>query len=450
MPRAARSLPAPRTRAFSPADRASPGSPSGPPGAPLVPRAGAVPRTSSRVGGRGGPSPARRFRAGALASRGARPACLRRWPRPQGKCSVLHRLAQRSAGAEARRGPGTDSDAGCRVAPASVTPGVRAGGAGDSRARPREDRLDGVRVCFLGRADRPALGLFGRRWSRNFQLNSHLSTLANIHKIYHTLNKLNLTEDVGQDDHPTGSLRSCSSSDCFSKVMPPRKKRRPASGDDLSAKKSRHDGMYRKYDSTRIKTEEEAFSSKRCLEWFYEYAGTDDVVGPEGMEKFCEDIGVEPENVVMLVLAWKLDAQNMGYFTLQEWLKGMTSLQCDTTEKLRNTLDYLRSLLNDSTNFKLIYRYAFDFAREKDQRSLDINTAKCMLGLLLGKIWPLFPVFHQFLEQSKYKVINKDQWCNVLEFSRTINLDLSNYDEDGAWPVLLDEFVEWYKDKQMS
>ncbi|KAK1345940.1 hypothetical protein QTO34_008405, partial [Cnephaeus nilssonii] len=36
---------------------------------------------------------------------------------------------------------------------------------------------------------------------------------------------------------------------------------------------------------------------------------------------------------------------------------------CDTTEKLRNTLDYLRSLLNDSTNFKLIYRYAFDFAR---------------------------------------------------------------------------------------
>jgi hypothetical protein len=36
--------------------------------------------------------------------------------------------------------------------------------------------------------------------------------------------------------------------------------------------------------------------------------------------------------------------------------------------------------------------------QEKDQRSLDINTAKCMLGLLLGKIWPLFPVFHQFLE----------------------------------------------------
>uniref|UniRef100_D6RJL1 Defective in cullin neddylation 1 domain containing 4 n=1 Tax=Mus musculus TaxID=10090 RepID=D6RJL1_MOUSE len=85
----------------------------------------------------------------------------------------------------------------------------------------------------------------------NFQLNSHLSTLASIHKIYHTLNKLNLTEDVGQDDHQTGSLRSCSSSDCFSKVMPPRKKRRPASGDDLSAKKSRHDS-WRSRDGSKI------------------------------------------------------------------------------------------------------------------------------------------------------------------------------------------------------
>ena len=41
------------------------------------------------------------------------------------------------------------------------------------------------------------------------------------------------------------------------------------------------------------------FSNKRCVTWFEEYCGSDDVdvIGPEGMEKFCEDIGVEPENV---------------------------------------------------------------------------------------------------------------------------------------------------------
>lgn len=61
-----------------------------------------------------------------------------------------------------------------------------------------------------------------------------------------------------------------------------------------------------------------------------------------------------------------------------------------------------------------------------------METARAMLQLLLGKHWPLFSQFAQFLDQSKYKVINKDQWCNILEFSRTINHDLSNYDLDGA------------------
>lgn len=47
----------------------------------------------------------------------------------------------------------------------------------------------------------------------------------------------------------------------------------------------------------------------------------------------------------------------------------------------------------------------FVIGQEKDQRSLDLNTAKCMLGLLLGKTWPLFPVFNQFLEVSKHTVV---------------------------------------------
>lgn len=70
--------------------------------------------------------------------------------------------------------------------------------------------------------------------------------------------------------------------------------------------------------------------------------------------------------------------------------------------------------------------------QDKDQRSMDTETAKAMLHLLLGKHWKLHSQFRQFLDQSKYKVINKDQWCNILEFSRTINSDLSNYDIDGA------------------
>lgn len=74
----------------------------------------------------------------------------------------------------------------------------------------------------------------------------------------------------------------------------------------------------------------------------------------------------------------------------------------------------------------------FFFFKDKDQRSMDIDTAKLMLNLLLGKQWKHYSLFATFIDQSKYRVINKDQWCNILEFSRSIHLDLSNYDIDGA------------------
>lgn len=99
---------------------------------------------------------------------------------------------------------------------------------------------------------------------------------------------------------------------------------------------------------------------------FY-YFSSLSLLGPEGMEKFCQDIAVDPENVVMLVLAYKMGARQMGFFSQSEWCKGLTDLQCDSIQKIQNKLDFLYSLLNDPNTFKLIYRYAYDFARVSSQ-----------------------------------------------------------------------------------
>jgi hypothetical protein len=43
------------------------------------------------------------------------------------------------------------------------------------------------------------------------------------------------------------------------------------------------------------------------------------------------------------------------------------------------------------------------------------------------------------------KGVARDVWEMTLEFVAQTKPDLSNFDENGAWPVLMDEFVQWYR-----
>jgi len=197
------------------------------------------------------------------------------------------------------------------------------------------------------------------------------------------------------------------------------------------------------------------FQAQRCLHWFEKYKDADEsegeLIGPDGIEKFCSDIGLTPDNVLVLLVAWKLGAQTMGYFTKEEWMSGMRKMNCDSVQKLKTHLPKLKTETNDSTSFKDLYRYSFDFSKEKGQKSMDINTAQAMLLLLMKEKYQHTEPFVEFLqEKTPVKVINKDQWMNFLEFCEAIAPDMSNYDEMSAWPVLLDEYVSWKKSKQAS
>jgi hypothetical protein len=46
---------------------------------------------------------------------------------------------------------------------------------------------------------------------------------------------------------------------------------------------------------------------------------------------------------------------------------------------------------------------------------MDMDTAKAMLTLLLGKKWPLFPNFHQYLDVSMTLVLEQC-YMNVQNF----------------------------------
>jgi hypothetical protein len=57
---------------------------------------------------------------------------------------------------------------------------------------------------------------------------------------------------------------------------------------------------------------------------------------------------------------------------------------------------------------------------------------------------PHLDSFCQFLrEQSNNPRLTLDQWEGFLRFSEEIHEDMSNYDDEDAWPTMMDDFVEW-------
>ncbi|KAH7665590.1 DCN1-like protein 1/2 [Dioscorea alata] len=169
-----------------------------------------------------------------------------------------------------------------------------------------------------------------------------------------------------------------------------------------------------------------------------------DMILVDGISLLCNDLQVEPDDIVMLVLSWHMKAATMCEFSRQEFLTGLQALGADSIGKLREKIPLMRAELKDEHKFREIYNFAFGWAKEKGQKSLALDTAIGMWQLLFAeKNWPLVDQWCQFLQVKHNKAISRDTWSQLLEFAKTIDPSLSNYDAEGAWPYLIDEFVEY-------
>ncbi|KAK9268854.1 hypothetical protein L1049_000619 [Liquidambar formosana] len=114
--------------------------------------------------------------------------------------------------------------------------------------------------------------------------------------------------------------------------------------------------------------------SERIDHLFDSYANSSSgMIEPEGIEALCSDLGVVHTDVRILMLAWKMKAEKQGYFTQDEWQRGLKALKADTLTKLKKALPELEKEVWGPPNFLDFYAFAFQYSlTEEKQKTIDI------------------------------------------------------------------------------
>ncbi|KAJ7607551.1 defective in Cullin neddylation protein 1 [Roridomyces roridus] len=194
----------------------------------------------------------------------------------------------------------------------------------------------------------------------------------------------------------------------------------------------------------------------------------------DGTIALCADLGVEPEDVVLLAVAYELKSPRVGEWGRTGWVEGWKALGCDSLPAMKTTLGRLRTKLGqDADYFHKVYTRTFDFAKSEGQRSIGIDTATAFWSLLLphamtgGALTRIPPGddnnamqvdappfgqeqvqwWFEFLAEKGGKGVSKDTWNMFYDFIRSIDARFETYDMEAAWPSTIDDFVEYARER---
>ncbi|XP_015063647.1 DCN1-like protein 2 [Solanum pennellii] len=96
----------------------------------------------------------------------------------------------------------------------------------------------------------------------------------------------------------------------------------------------------------------------------------------------------------------------------------------------------------DFSEFSRFYDFVFFVFRENGQKNITISKAVTGWKIVLAGRFRLLDHWCDFVEKKQRYNISEDTWQQVLAFSRAVHENLGGYDREGAWPVLIDDFVE--------
>lgn len=197
-------------------------------------------------------------------------------------------------------------------------------------------------------------------------------------------------------------------------------------------------------------TSSDGINEEKLLLLYEEYKDSDDdAITEEGIEKFCDDLEVDPQDFIVLVIAWTFNAEIMCRFTKSEFVDGCKKLKADSIPGIRDKFPQMLKELENKDNFKSLYRWTYKFGLDSEnKRTLPMDMSVKLWALVFTQNEPrVLNRWISFLKNHpNIRGIPKDTWDMFLNFTESIGDDLSAYDENEAWPSLFDDFVEYEND----
>jgi len=172
---------------------------------------------------------------------------------------------------------------------------------------------------------------------------------------------------------------------------------------------------------------------------------TGDVIKGSGFLQYGKDLGVvEDSDPGLMILAWKLDAKEQWEFNREEFVNGWVGYSCATLEAMKKRLSEWREDLKKTDHFRKFYFFVFDYLKEERKTIIMTEDAQMVWQMLgLDKRWAMWEKWVAYLAQSQTKSISRDNWRQFYDFINAHPKDISNYDTNSSWPVLMDGFVEF-------
>ncbi|KAF3905079.1 hypothetical protein AA313_de0209343 [Arthrobotrys entomopaga] len=214
---------------------------------------------------------------------------------------------------------------------------------------------------------------------------------------------------------------------------------------------------------------------KSAEDWYDVYASEEDPSQIEisGIIKLLDDLNVKIESAAIYILCWKLELPAMGSIPKKKWIDGMNKYGLKNNpqllKQLATWLQETKPTTPPSDSFLAFFKYMFQFSKATPEtRSVQLESVIAVMTFVLDPLtydlkydpatavplgsdvhpYPHTPPFLEFLtEKQPVKVVNKDQWESFVPFNKAVDYNLGNYNPEGAWPGLYDQYVDWRKER---